>query len=80
MTTKTEPLTHATWCTGERVERTEHPDVTAVHCIDCGAHAAVQQDGTVRPPVVVTGALSGAGRGDMDIEMRRATWKDVSER
>lgn len=74
MTTKTDTLTHAEHCTGERVEITDYPDhgITTTHCVDCGAHEAQDRSGKTLTTPAVTGGLVGRGRGDMDVSMEPA--------
>jgi hypothetical protein len=77
--TTTPTLQHAEWCKTERIETADYADrgITTTHCLDCGAHEAKDRHGKTLQTPAVTGALHMAGRGDMDVTIRRATPQDV---
>lgn len=66
MTTTTDaPLDHLPGCPADRTETTEHPHVTTVRCLDCGAH---------HPPApAVTGPFADQEPWSNGVEMNRAT-------
>lgn len=62
---KTDSLPHADWCKAGRIETTDHPEqgITTRHCVDCGAHEAVDRDGQALDAPTVTGGLVAGRRG-----------------
>ncbi|QLD11374.1 hypothetical protein [Microbacterium oleivorans] len=66
MTEPTEFLAHtADDCAADRVDVTEHEeqDITTLHCVDCGAHAAYKPDGTQLAQPDQGGAMTGVKQG-----------------
>ncbi|MFC7942612.1 hypothetical protein ACFUPZ_05050 [Microbacterium oxydans] len=54
-------LAHRDGCDAERVDITPHEEegITTLHCLDCGSHAAFDQDGAQRPEPTAVGPLAG---------------------